>query len=68
MDRSPRDLALEELLGAIRGHAPAIHDGRWGLAKLELCVAAIASSESGSEVLLHEQVAADVADRTHLQV
>lgn len=68
VDRSPRDLVLEELLGAIRGHAPAIHDGRWGLANLELCVAAMASSESGSEVLLHEQVAADVADRTHLQV
>ena len=63
VDRSPRDLVLEELHEAIRGNAPTTHDGRWGLANLELCLAAIASSKTGSEVLLREQVATDVPDR-----
>ena len=63
-DRSPRDLVLEELHDAIRGKAPATHDGRWGLANLEICLAAIASSESGSEVLLREQVATHDSDQT----
>ncbi|WKL14403.1 Gfo/Idh/MocA family oxidoreductase [Comamonas testosteroni] len=61
-DRSPRDLVLEELHDAIRGKVPATHDGRWGLANLEICLAAIASSVNGAEVLLHEQVAPHVSD------
>jgi phthalate 4,5-cis-dihydrodiol dehydrogenase len=63
-DRSPRDLVLEELHDAIRGKAAATHDGRWGLANLEICLAAVASSESGSEVLLREQVATQDSDHT----
>ncbi|HSV81066.1 MAG TPA: Gfo/Idh/MocA family oxidoreductase [Ramlibacter sp.] len=62
-DRGPRDLVLEELHDAIRGKAAAVHDGRWGLANLEICVAAIASSETGCEVKLCEQVATNVSDR-----
>ncbi len=60
-DRSPRDLVLDAWCDAIRGSAPALHDGRWGLANLELCLAALASSASGSEVLLHKQVAVPAA-------
>jgi phthalate 4,5-cis-dihydrodiol dehydrogenase len=55
-DRSPRDRVLDEWHAAIGGSAPARHDGRWGLATLEVCVAALASSAQGAEVLLHEQV------------
>ena len=55
--RSPRDLVLAEFHDAIAGRAPALRDGRWGLANLEVCVAAIESSRSGQEVRLHEQVA-----------
>ena len=36
--------------------APALHSGRWGLANLELCVAALKSSREAREVMLHEQV------------
>ena len=55
-DRSPRELVLDEFAGAIAGTARAIHDGRWGLANLEVCVAAIESSNSGKAVELKYQV------------
>ena len=54
--RSPRERVLDELHGAITGLLPALHGGRWGLANLELCVAAIESSRSGREVALQHQV------------
>ena len=56
LNRSPRDRVLDEWHAAITGTAPALHNGRWGLANLEVCVAALASSAQGGEVLLHEQV------------
>jgi phthalate 4,5-cis-dihydrodiol dehydrogenase len=55
LNRSPRDRVLDEWQAAITGSAPVLHDGRWGLATLELCVAALASSAQGEAVLLHEQ-------------
>ncbi len=55
-DRSPRDLVLDEFAAAIGGQAPAIHDGRWGLANLEICLAAIESSKSGKAIDLKHQV------------
>jgi len=48
---------LDEFADAILGRAPALHDGRWGLANLEVCAAAIASSRSGRDVELIHQVA-----------
>jgi phthalate 4,5-cis-dihydrodiol dehydrogenase len=53
---SPRDRVLDELHAAITGHKPAAHSGRWGLANLELCTAAIESSRTRREVMLHFQV------------
>ena len=55
-DRTPRDLVMTEFHDAITGRARALHDGRWGVANLEVCAAAIHSSESGQDVLLQEQV------------
>ena len=55
-ERSPRALVMAEFHDAITGKTLALHDGRWGLANLEVCTAAIASSESGRDVTLHEQV------------
>lgn len=55
-DRSPRDRVLDEFAAAIGGSAP-VHDGRWGLANLEVCLAAIESSTSGRVVELKCQVA-----------
>jgi phthalate 4,5-cis-dihydrodiol dehydrogenase len=51
-DQTPRDLVLAEFHDAITGRVPAVHDGRWGLATLEVCEAALASSASGREVVL----------------
>jgi phthalate 4,5-cis-dihydrodiol dehydrogenase len=55
-DKSPRDLVLEELHDAISGKRTPIHDGAWGLANLEVCLAAIKSSETGSEIVMKHQV------------
>ena len=57
-DKSPRDLVLDEFAAAITGRAKPVHDGRWGLANLELCLAAIESSKRGEEIQLKHQVAA----------
>jgi phthalate 4,5-cis-dihydrodiol dehydrogenase len=57
-DRSPRALVLDEFADAILGKAPAIHDGRWGLASLEVSAAAISSARDGQEIELRYQVAA----------
>jgi phthalate 4,5-cis-dihydrodiol dehydrogenase len=56
-DVSPRELVMREFHDAISGRKRAIHDGRWGVANLEVCAAAIASSERGEEVFLEHQVA-----------
>ncbi len=56
-DCNPRSLVLDEFADAILGEAPAVHDGRWGLATLEVCAAVFSSSRSGCEVALTRQVA-----------
>jgi phthalate 4,5-cis-dihydrodiol dehydrogenase len=58
-DQSPRTLVLDEFGDAIARRRPAVHDGRWGLATLELCIAALESSRTGAEVRLTEQVAVE---------
>ena len=57
VERSPRDLLFDEFRDAIEGARPPIHDGRWALATLELCIAALESSRIGREVALHHQCA-----------
>jgi phthalate 4,5-cis-dihydrodiol dehydrogenase len=56
-DRTPRDLVLEEFYDAMTGVRPPVHDGRWGLANLEICVAALQSAREGREIELSHQVA-----------
>ncbi len=56
VQRSPRERVLDEWHAAIQGGTAALHSGAWGLANLELCVAALESSRSGREVMLREQV------------
>ena len=55
-ERSPRDLVLDEFAAAIVDKVPPIHDGRWGLANLEICLAVIESSKSGKAIELKHQV------------
>jgi phthalate 4,5-cis-dihydrodiol dehydrogenase len=56
-DRNPRSLVLDEFASAILDKVPPVHDGRWGLATLEVCAAVLSSSQSGREVELTRQVA-----------
>lgn len=55
-DNSPRDRVIAEFADAIAGK-PTTHTGRWGLANLEVCAAAIESSRTGREIELKHQVA-----------
>lgn len=56
VDQSPRDLVVSEFFDAIAGKEAPLHDGRWGLANLEVCNAAIVSSERGQEIALSRQI------------
>jgi phthalate 4,5-cis-dihydrodiol dehydrogenase len=53
----PRAEVIDELCAAVfDGRAP-LHDGRWGLATLEVCLAMLRSAAAGRDVALHHQVA-----------
>jgi phthalate 4,5-cis-dihydrodiol dehydrogenase len=56
LEPRPRALVLAEFVAAVAGERPPLHDGRWGMANLEVCVAAIASSETGADMVLKHQV------------
>lgn len=51
VDRSPRQLVLDEFAAAIHG-TPACHDGAHGAAIIEICAAVLASGASGQSVRL----------------
>jgi len=51
----PRREVIDELYAAVvHGLAP-VHDGRWGLATMEVCFAILESARSGREVTLSHQ-------------
>jgi hypothetical protein len=53
----PRGTAeLDELSAAVRDGKPVVHDGQWGLATLEVCLAIHQSSQTRQEVVLQHQV------------
>jgi phthalate 4,5-cis-dihydrodiol dehydrogenase len=51
----PRSEVIDELYAAVRGK-PSLHSGEWGLATLEICLAMLASAETGREIELRYQV------------
>jgi phthalate 4,5-cis-dihydrodiol dehydrogenase len=51
-----REAEVEELYNAVVHSRPVFHDGRWGAATLEVCLAMIESAEKRREVLLSHQV------------
>jgi phthalate 4,5-cis-dihydrodiol dehydrogenase len=53
----PRAEVIDELHGAIVDGRPPVHDGRWGLATMEVCLAILASAREGREIALRHQVA-----------
>ena len=55
-NQTPRDRVIAEFADAIAGK-PVTHTGRWGVANLEVCTAAIESSRTGKEIELKHQVA-----------
>jgi phthalate 4,5-cis-dihydrodiol dehydrogenase len=55
-DILPRDFVMAEFHDAITGKAKPVHDGRWGLANLEICRAALESSVTCREITLENQV------------
>ena len=54
---SGRDHILRELLAAIAQGTPPLHDGRWGLANLEVCLAVLQSAQERKEIYLSHQKA-----------
>ena len=53
---SMRQNEVNELRQAISTSTPALHDGRWGKATIEVLLALMTSSENHKDVLLHDQV------------
>jgi phthalate 4,5-cis-dihydrodiol dehydrogenase len=51
-----RRAELEELYNAVVGGQPVWHDGRWGMATLEVCLAMLESARTRQEVRLKHQV------------
>ncbi len=48
---------LEELYQAVRHERPIVHDGRWGEATLEVCLAIVDSARTHTDVTLSRQTA-----------
>jgi phthalate 4,5-cis-dihydrodiol dehydrogenase len=60
---APRATVIDELHGAaVLGRAPG-HDGAWGMATLEVCLALLRSAREGREIRLRHQVATPPARR-----
>jgi phthalate 4,5-cis-dihydrodiol dehydrogenase len=51
----PRAAVLDELCDAALGARHPLHDGAWGLATLEVCLAILRSAREGREVALSHQ-------------
>ena len=51
-----REAEVEELYNAVVRDRPVFHDGHWGAATLEVCLAMIESAEKRHEVFLSHQV------------
>lgn len=58
-DETGRAAVLDELTTAITSGTSSLHDGRWGKATLEVCLAMLESSRDRREVRLHHQCPAN---------
>lgn len=52
----PRQEVIDEVYAAVVDGVAPIHDGRWGLATMEVCFAILESARTGREVTLSHQV------------
>lgn len=51
-----REAEVEELYNAVIHNRPVFHDGRWGAATLEVCLAILDSAEKRKEIFLSHQI------------
>ncbi len=56
LSRAGRDAVVSEVCDAVVGAGPAVHDGAWSLATLELTLAVLESGRTRREVYLERQV------------
>ncbi|HEV7662844.1 MAG TPA: hypothetical protein VGQ62_04855, partial [Chloroflexota bacterium] len=56
MGVAQRRAELEELYDAVVMGKPLWHDGRWGMATLEVCLAIMESAKQRKEIMLQHQV------------
>ena len=56
--RIPRVEVIDELCAAVLDGKPPLHDGRWGMATLEVCLAMLDSARENRDIALHHQVVA----------
>jgi len=63
-----RRAELDELYNSVFHGAPIWHNGRWGMATLEVCLAIVESARTRSEVRLHRQVPMPEAYDANLKV
>jgi len=56
LGRAAKDKVIDEFYEAVVYDRPLIHDGRWGKATLEVCLAMLQSTREKREVLLSHQV------------
>ena len=47
---------IDEMYDAITAKRPLVHDGRWGMATMEVCQAILQSAREGREIFLSKQV------------
>jgi phthalate 4,5-cis-dihydrodiol dehydrogenase len=52
----PRSEVIDELYGAIVDGKPALHDGAWSLATMEVCLAILQSAREKKEIRLAHQI------------
>jgi phthalate 4,5-cis-dihydrodiol dehydrogenase len=57
LDKSTRDIMLEELYDAVTGKQVPLHNGRWGMANVEVTAAAIESARTNRDITVKHQVA-----------
>jgi phthalate 4,5-cis-dihydrodiol dehydrogenase len=55
-EKSPRDLVVAEFYDVVANGAPPVHDGYWGMATLEVCLATLESARVTREIYLEHQV------------
>jgi len=51
----PRQAVIDELLAAVFDDVPPLHDGAWGMATMQVCLAMLQSAREGREIFMEYQ-------------